>query len=490
MNGTKRTTSVIVRRDWAKQYATKLFYTDVVIVFAAVFGSQLFWFGTSESLVTIDDRLDYVPLTYTVVSLSISLLWLAFLSGSGSRDRRVVGTGTSEYRNVVNSSVMLFGLLAIGAFLLKIELARGYFATALPAGLFALVIARWGWRQYLSAQRRKGNYSARVILVGSVASTSIIARDLMRQPEAGYLVIGAFVSDAAGAEFLPSALVPVLGDVEDLFGDLSISPADTIIVASSDELPPERLRKLSWLLEPGRKHLVVAPGLIDIAGPRMHTRPVAGLPLIHVETPRYEGSKRTVKRLFDIVSSGFLVGVLFAPLAVVAMAVRLGSPGSIWFKQERVGLNGRSFKMYKFRTMVRDAESLLPELSAGVRRAGNQVMFKMTDDPRVTPIGRFLRRFSIDELPQLLNVLRGEMSLVGPRPPLASEVEQYDEHVNRRFLVKPGITGLWQVSGRSNLDWEMTVRLDLFYVENWTLTGDLLILWRTARAVLSRDGAY
>jgi exopolysaccharide biosynthesis polyprenyl glycosylphosphotransferase len=235
---------------------------------------------------------------------------------------------------------------------------------------------------------------------------------------------------------------------------------------------------------------VVAPSLTDIGGPRIHTRPVAGLPLIHVETPRYEGTKLFAKRMFDIVASSIIL-LLSSPLLLgIAVAVRFTTPGPVLFTQERVGINGRPFQMLKFRTMVVDAEARLRELQEEDRSVGNQVLFKMKDDPRVTPVGRILRRFSLDELMQLVNVLNGSMSLVGPRPPLAREVKEYERKVHRRFLVKPGITGLWQVSGRSNLSWEDSVRLDLYYVENWSIVGDLVILWKTARAVLAREGAY
>jgi exopolysaccharide biosynthesis polyprenyl glycosylphosphotransferase len=266
--------------------------------------------------------------------------------------------------------------------------------------------------------------------------------------------------------------------------------ADTLIITSSDELPNDRVRRISWGLQPGRQHLVVAPSIIDVGGPRIHTRPVAGLPLMHVETPRYEGAKLVAKRAFDLVVAGVLVVLLSPALIGIALAVRVDSRGTVLFKQERIGLNGRTFRMLKFRSMVPDAEARLATLRGEAHDKGNTVLFKMKDDPRITRVGRELRRYSLDEQPQLLNVLGGSMSLVGPRPSLERELTQYEEHTHRRFLVKPGITGLWQVSGRSNLTWEESVRLDLYYVENWSMTGDLTILWRTAKAVVGRDGAY
>jgi len=477
-------------KDWVKSYAFRLRATDVLVVAWAVFGSQFAWFGVAESAVAIDGRLQFFAVSYSAVSVGLVAVWLISLSWYATRDSRILGTGTAEYRRIITSSLMVFGLLAIAAYLLKVELARGYFATALPAGLAALLASRWLWRQYLNNRRARGEMSARVLLVGSAESVIHIAQELSLQPFAGYRVVGACIPNGLTASHLPGTEIPVMGNVDRLIEAVTAVGADTVVVTSSDELPPAKMRQLSWSLEPGRQHLVVAPGLTDIAGPRIHMRPVAGLPLVHVETPRYEGSRRAIKRLFDVLASTGIIAILGLPLIAIAVAVRLGSVGPVLFRQERTGLNGHTFKMLKFRSMVIDAEEKLLELQRIQRSEGNSVMFKMADDPRVTRIGRVLRRFSLDELPQLFNVLVGEMSLVGPRPPLPSEVELYEQHVNRRFLVKPGITGLWQISGRSNLDWESTVRLDLYYVENWSLTGDLVILWKTLRAVLARDGAF
>jgi exopolysaccharide biosynthesis polyprenyl glycosylphosphotransferase len=249
------------------------------------------------------------------------------------------------------------------------------------------------------------------------------------------------------------------------------------------------MRELSWSLEPGKKHLVVAPGLTDIAGPRIHTRPMAGLPLIHVETPTYEGGKSAAKRAFDIAGSGLLL-LLLAPLfAVLAVVVRLSSPGSVFYRQERIGLNGAPFHMLKFRSMVTNADDHLMGLLKAQSTEGTP-LFKVENDPRVTPIGRILRKYSLDEFPQLVNVFRGEMSLVGPRPQREGEVALYDDAARRRLLLKPGMSGLWQVSGRSNLSWEESIRLDLYYIENWSITGDIVLLWRTVKTVLLPDGAY
>lgn len=472
--------------NWTRTYARRVLFTDFLVLFWVVFGVQIAWLGFDSNLAANENDL---RLSYTGVSLLVILLWLGALATYGTRGARVLGVGSAEYRLVADSSARVFGILAIAAFLFHLELARGYVLIAFPVGILVLLLSRWMWRQWLVAQRRSGRYSAKVLLVGSEPSVLHIAGELARSPEAGYRVLGAAVSSGRVGT-LPGSDIRSYGGFDDLQAALEHSGADTVVITSADDLPPERVRELSWTLEPGRQHLVVAPSLTDIGGPRIHTRPVQGLPLIHVETPTYEGRKLYAKRAFDVVGSIVLLAALSPLLLVLALAVKLTSSGPVLFRQERVGLNGRPFMMIKFRSMVADAEDRLQELSALDRAEGNDVLFKMRVDPRVTPIGRIIRRFSLDELTQLFNVLAGTMSLVGPRPPLEREVQRYDAHVHRRFLVKPGITGLWQVSGRSDLSWSDSVRLDLFYVENWSTAGDLVILWRTANAVIRSRGAY
>jgi len=477
-------------RNWRDVYAARLAVTDLLVLVWVVFGVQIAWFGIASADVRLGGNLTQVAISYTAISLSIIGAWMLMLGIYGSRGYRVLGTGPQEYRQVAGATVRLFGLVAIVSFLFQIEFARGYILIAFPLGLSVLVLSRWIWRIWLGAQRLDGQFSSRVLLVGSQESAEHLARELARHSEAGYLVVGACIPGGEDIQFLPGSRIPVFLEIDMLQEAMSVVGADTVVVSSSEALPPQKMRQLSWGLEPGRQHLVVAPSLTDIGGPRIHTRPVAGLPLIHVETPRYEGKRMFAKRCFDIVAAGTLIAILSPVFAVMALAIRLSTPGSVLFRQVRVGINGTQFSMLKFRSMVTDAEAQLATLKAQGSSQANAVMFKMKNDPRVTPLGGFMRRFSIDELPQLFNVLGGTMSLVGPRPPLEREVSEYELHVHRRFLVKPGMTGLWQVSGRSNLSWEDTVRLDLYYVENWSITGDIVILWRTARAVMSKDGAY
>ncbi|WP_246093032.1 sugar transferase [Subtercola boreus] len=477
-------------RDWRVVYASRLRLTDFVVIAVVVAATQFVWFGFSASGLPQRGDIGFLAVSYTSISVALVLIWWLTLSVYGSREDRVVGTGSLEYKIVVDASLRVFGLFAILAFLFQIEFSRGYFFISLPIGTVTILLSRWIWRKWLNAQREKGEFSARVLLVGSEVSVLHTARELGRHPHSGYRVVGACIPSGKIASHLGETSIPVVGRVDHIGPAIAASGADTIVITSSDELPPEKIRELSWSLEPGRQHLVVAPSLTDIGGPRIHTRPVAGLPLIHVETPRYEGFKRYQKRIFDVISSAALILVLSPVLIAIAIVVRLGTPGDVLFRQERVGLDGETFDMLKFRSMVPNAEALLNDLHAVERSEGNNILFKMKDDPRVTPVGKILRRYSLDELPQLFNVFKGEMSLIGPRPPLQREVDLYETHVHRRFLMKPGITGLWQVSGRSDLSWEDSVRLDLYYVENWSMVGDFLILLKTARAVLGSSGAY
>ena len=476
-------------RDWRTIYAARLAMTDLLVLVWVVFGVQILWFGLDTADVSFRGSASDLVVSYSLVSVMLIMGWLALLHIYGTRESRVLGTGPDEYKLLASASVRLFGLLAIAAYLLHIDVARGYILIAFPLGIAVLMFSRWMWRQWLCVQRLDGRYVSRVVLVGSWASVQHLAKELGRQPTSGYLVVGACVPGGT-AKYIPNTEVPVFENVVDLQVAMAAVSADTVIITNNSQLPPDRIREISWSLEPGRQHLVVSPSLTDIGGPRIHTRPVVGLPLIHIETPRYDGRKLFTKRALDILASSLLIAVLSPVLLVVAAGIRVSASGPVLFRQERIGVNGGHFTMLKFRSMVTDAEDLLGALRQETQTEGNSVMFKMKDDPRVTSLGKFLRRFSLDELPQLFNVLGGSMSLVGPRPPLEREVNAYESHVHRRFLVNPGITGLWQVSGRSNLSWEDTVRLDLYYVENWSITGDIVILWRTARAVLAREGAF
>jgi len=473
---------------WVHGYARRLFVTDLVIIVVVVFGAQWIRFGFSADLEVKDATgLFNFALAYSALSVVIVIAWMLSLEFFATRDHKIVGSGSAEYKGVVDATIRLFGIFAVIVYLAQAQVGRRYLLVALPTGLVLLLVHRWLWRQWLIKKRANGEYVYRVLLLGHRTKVEHVAESIQRARSTGLQVVGAVTKGGTVARDL-SAGVPVLGEFGDVLRVVDEAKIDTLIVTSADDIGPRDMRRLGWALESRKTNLIVAPALTDVAGPRIHTRPVAGLPLIYVDYPIFEGRKYTTKRAFDLVVAGILL-VLLSPLfLVVAIAVRRDSIGSAFFRQERVGFNGRLFRMMKFRSMVTDAEALLPSLLD--QSDGNGMIFKLKSDPRVTKLGGFLRKHSLDELPQLFNVIGGSMSLVGPRPHPTHEVSQYEADDRRRLLVRPGMTGLWQTGGRSGLSWEESVRLDLYYVENWSLMGDFVILWRTFKAVTQPDAAY
>lgn len=461
---------------------------DAAAVLWAMSGALVFRFGDSTGKELV--RTGGEP--YIAATVVLASLWWLMLGLWGSRDTTILGYGTDEYKRLLSASFWLFGLVATVSYVFQLDTARGYVALALPAGVVSLVVARMLVRSYLRNGRRAGKNSSTVLLIGGVYGVEHLARALSSQPMAGYRPIATYLPGTPEGTIVDAQLaLPNLGHephAAHILDAIERVGPDAVALSSGVPLQPQVIRELGWALADRHIRLIMAPALTDIAGPRIHTQPVAGLPLIHVSTPNLGSGQRLLKRSFDMIGSALLIIALSPLLVAVAMVVRLDSPGPILFLQERVGARGRPFKMYKFRSMVVDAEERLADLQ--VQSQGNGVMFKLKADPRITRAGRALRRYSLDELPQLFNVLNGTMSLVGPRPPLPSEVELYQSHVHRRLMVRPGLTGLWQVSGRSLLSWDDTVRLDLYYVENWSIAGDIAILMKTFRAVVTRDGAF
>jgi exopolysaccharide biosynthesis polyprenyl glycosylphosphotransferase len=430
------------------------------------------------------------PVPYTLVSPALVVVWLVALRLFHCYDDRVIGYGVEEYRRVVSTTFKLAAAIAITLYLLDVGVSRGFLAISFGTGMVTLVTGRLLANKRLHRARgRGGGWSRRVLVVGDAAHVTELVHQLRRGAYTGYQVVGACIPEALWApESQRIGDVPVVGTFRTILTDAVAVGADTVAVTASGELTASRLRRLGWQLEGTEIDLVVAPALTDVAGPRIHTKPVAGLPMIHVEAPEFRGGRKVVKELVDrTLALGVLL--LASPLCLlIAVAIKLNSRGPVLFRQTRIGRGGREFNLLKFRTMVNGAHMMRNILADHNETDG--LLFKMRNDPRVTRVGRWLRKWSLDELPQLVNVALGQMSLVGPRPPLPEEVARYDGDVARRLLVKPGITGLWQVSGRSDLAWLDGIRLDLFYVENWSLTTDLLILWKTLGAVVRGRGAY
>lgn len=473
--------------DWRMRSSRLLGIVDAGVVVWAVVGAFIVRFGLEPDFVVSGQEF-----TYAWLSVALAIVWWFMLGAWNSRQSRILGAGPDEYKRVAAASLWLFGLVAIVSYVLRVDTARGYVGIALPCGLAGLLLARWLVRQHLNVHRQLGRSMSRLLLLGGPSAVAHLASSLVGAKHAGYLPVAAYTPGSKdGLTVEPESGLPVLGstaDTKSILSAIDVCRADAVAVSAGVQLHPQTLRHLGWELASRNVGLIMAPALTDIAGPRIHTQQVAGLPLIHVTTPTLEGGQRVAKRLFDVVVSGILI-VLSAPLmAILAILVSIDSRGPILFRQERVGIEGVHFRMLKFRSMVVDAEQRLAELSG--RNEGSGVLFKIKNDPRVTRVGGFLRKYSLDELPQLFNIFAGSMSLVGPRPPLPREVEAYEHDVRRRLLVKPGLTGLWQVSGRSNLSWQDSVRLDLYYVENWSLAGDLVIILRTVRAVFHSTGAY
>ncbi|HCU92490.1 MAG TPA: hypothetical protein DHU96_07000, partial [Actinobacteria bacterium] len=334
--------------------------------------------------------------------------------------------------------------------------------------------------------RGLGRFMRRVVVAGHVPAVADMVAFLRRDKYHGMSVVGACIAGAATESEI--AGIPVFGDMGDVPAAVDMASADTVAVLSCPEMSGVRLRELAWELEKTGTDLCVAPALLDVAGPRTTIRPVAGLPLLHMDHPELAGGKRVIKGAFDRLTAGLALILLAPVFAVLALAIQLTDPGPVFFWQTRIGKDGRPFKVCKFRSMIADAELHRAQMETLNEASG--VLFKIRRDPRVTKVGSLLRRWSLDELPQLFNVLTGDMSLVGPRPALPQETARYGHHMRRRLVVKPGITGLWQVSGRSDLPWEEAERLDLRYVENWSLALDLQILWKTTSAIIHGSGAY
>lgn len=473
--------------DWRGRSSRLLGVVDAFVVVWAVVGAFLIRFGLEPGFVVAGQEITYIWL-----SAALAMSWWFMLGAWNSRQSRVLGSGADEYKRVAAASLWLFGIVAIVSYVLRFDTARGYVGLALPVGLLGLLLGRWLIRQHLNIKRRQGRNMSRLLLLGGPGAVSHLAASLDRVKNAGYLPVAAYMPGFDGAIAVePDSGLRVLGtraDTESIVSAIEECEADAVAVSAGVQLHPQTLRHLGWELASRNVGLIMAPALTDVAGPRIHTQQVAGLPLIHVTTPTLEGGQRVAKRLFDIVVSTVLILIAAPAMAVVAALIKLDSPGPVLFRQERVGIGGKHFRMLKFRSMIVNAEARLDELVD--KNEGSGPLFKVKNDPRITRIGGGLRKFSIDELPQLFNVFSGSMSLVGPRPPLPREVEAYESDVRRRLLVKPGVTGLWQVSGRSNLSWQDSVRLDLYYVENWSLAGDLVIILRTVRAVFHSTGAY
>jgi exopolysaccharide biosynthesis polyprenyl glycosylphosphotransferase len=469
---------------WTAGYARQAFCVD----FVAALLAGLIAFGIRFRFPSVGSPWS-TP--YIVLSFVLPFLWIGVIVLGRGYEQRLFGVGPEEFRRILQAGFALTATVAIVAYATKTEVARGYVIAALPLSTVFGLYGRYHLRKRLHRRRKAGEHMRRVVAVGHRAAVADLVRQLRREHYHGMEIIAACLPPllAVGEDAVAEVEgVPVAGDFAEVGAVVEATQACTVAVLACPELDGVVLRRLAWQLEKDDVDLVVAPALMEVAGPRTSIRPVAGLPLLHVEHPELSGGRRVIKSAFDRTVALCALIVLSPALAAISIAIHAGSRGPALFRQVRVGRDGREFTVLKFRTMVIDAEQRKAALVAHNDHDG--VLFKLRNDPRVTRAGAWLRRYSLDELPQLINVVRGDMSLVGPRPPLPEEVVQYGDDVRRRLVVRPGMTGLWQVSGRSDLSWEESVRLDLRYVENWSLTLDLQILWKTWSAVARGSGAY
>jgi exopolysaccharide biosynthesis polyprenyl glycosylphosphotransferase len=458
---------------WKTQYTLTSVLIDLLAAIAAIGVAILLRFDGNA------------PAGYLSGSLALAVVWMGLVAMSRAYEHRFIGIGTEETGRVLRAGLALMAVVAFASFATKTDLARGYVIIAIPSLVLFSLLGRCAQRWWLFRERRHGRCVQRTVIVGSTASVHTTTHRLRQDSSHGMTVVAACVSDP-NATF--PAGVPVAGGLDEIVAVVEGTNADLVTVLPTALFTGYQLRRLAWELEPSGAGLVVCSGLTEVTGGRITIRPTSHAPMLQIERARLSGPSRLLKALFDRCAA-FLGLALISPL-MVAIAVRiwLHDGRNPFFRQNRVGINGREFGMWKFRTMVVNAEALKAQLA--LRNESDGPLFKMAADPRITPIGRTLRRYSLDELPQLFNVMLGQMSLVGPRPPLATEVNHYGPDMRRRLLVKPGITGLWQVSGRSDLSWVESEMLDIRYVENWSLGHDFQILWRTLRAVVTGSGAY
>ncbi|RZU34106.1 sugar transferase [Blastococcus saxobsidens] len=468
------------RRAWRSAYVRDIVVGDAICVVVASVTGYFVRFGT---------YVEGAAQHSLWAAVLLPFLWLAAMHAGRTYEERFLWVGPDEFRRVFDSAVLLFALVAAVAWGLDLAISRGFVVVAIPLATLLTLAQRYWRRQRLHVARTDGAFQQTTVVVGHRAAVASLHAQLERAAYHGYRVIGCCLPggrDVDGSTDFHG--LPVLGGIDEVVDVVRRYEVDTVAVMPCPELDGAALRRLGWELETTEAELLLAPAVTEFVGPRVGIRPVCGLPLLHVERPELRGVRRMGKAAVDR-GLAALTLVLTLPLFLgIALAVKSTSRGAVFYRQTRVGRDGQTFPMLKFRSMVHRADRMTEVLTAA--NDGNGVLYKSKADPRVTRVGRVLRRYSLDELPQLLNVLRGDMSLVGPRPPLPSETERYGADMRRRFLVKPGITGLWQISGRSDLSWDDSVRIDVRYVENWSLSFDLMILWKTVGAVARGRGAY
>jgi exopolysaccharide biosynthesis polyprenyl glycosylphosphotransferase len=463
---------------WEPRYRRSVITSDVLATLVAVVlgGALVAAHGGMPMLRVV--VLGAVTVTVVLCSLAMNRAWNLVVLGQGAEEFGRLGRG-------LFAADVTLGLAGLA---FSVTTMRPWVFLVVPATALLAFPLRYLLRKLLHRARSDGRCLLPVLAAGSPDTV----RDLIDRTRAnshiGWRVDAICTAAECGTVAGELDGIPVVGTLDDLAERVRQGGYRIVAVTADPYWTPKRLQQLAWKLEGSGAEMVVAPTLMEVAGPRLHVSGVLGMPLLRVSAPTFTGVRRVVKDVTDRIGAVVLLAVALPVLLALGLAIVIDSRGPVFYRQRRVGKDGKEFTIVKFRTMVVNAERLVGELSGSNEGAG--LLFKIRKDPRVTRVGSLLRRYSLDELPQLLNVLAGSMSLVGPRPPLPEETARYAPEVRRRLLVKPGVTGLWQVSGRSDLSWDEAVRLDLRYVEDWSLALDAVILWKTFRAVLSGQGAY
>lgn len=465
--------------DWEPRYRRFVVFSDIaaIVFVVVVVGAVMVIRHPTIDLWELI-QLDTVTVVTVLCSLAVSRVWHPVVLGQGAEEFGRLGRG-------LFAALVALGL---GALAMAIPGARLWVFTVVPAITLAVFPLRYLLRRLLHSARSQGRCLLPVLAAGNVDSVRDLVTRTRSASHVGWRVDGICTLTGRAGAGVDVDGVPVIGRLGDLAEHVRRGGYRIVAITPDRYWTPERLQRLAWDLEGSGTEMVIDPGMMEVAGPRLHISGVLGMPLLRVSEPAFTGFPRVVKTLVDRGGAALLLLLLSPLMLTVTAAIVLDSRGPVLYRQRRVGKGGAEFTIIKYRTMVANADALRPTLASANEGAG--LLFKMRSDPRITKVGAILRRYSIDELPQLFNVLSGSMSLVGPRPPLPEECAQYPPDVHRRLLVKPGLTGLWQVSGRSDLSWDESVRLDLRYVEDWSLALDAVILWKTTRAVFSGEGAY
>lgn len=452
-------------------YRRTVLRVDVLAIVIALSATLVVRFTISGEL----RRLDIAVAGFLVMMAG---LWLASLAVVGAYDTRRIGVGTEEYKRVAGATAIAFGLVATASFLANADMSRIFVAVAMPVGLVLLLMGRRSCRAALHRMRAQGQHLAPTLVIGADGQRARLTHALDSSPVAGFRVVAHMPLPPGPSEARADWFAGVSRAIDE-------QRIEAVAVAHGSEADPQFIRELAWQLEDPRVDLLVDPGIADIAGPRLSIRPAADIALVHLDEPQLTGPKRAIKRSIDIVGACIALVILAPLLIVLSLVVRCTSRGPVIFTQTRVGQHGEPFRLFKFRTMVADAQERQAEVWSTSGEAN-----KAKADPRVTRVGRPMRRWSLDELPQFVNVLNGSMSIVGPRPIQAEEADTLEAWQGRRHLTKPGLTGLWQISGRSNTTWDERIRLDLEYVESWSPSLDLVIALKTIRVVATGRGAF